>query len=89
MAEVVKIEVFLSVPPCSGGISLTRRLEELKRDYGEKVKIEYHRGPTPRAEELKISALPALVIGDLVRIMGVCPSKDTLVSALRECGLLA
>ncbi|MFZ5632557.1 MAG: thioredoxin family protein [Bacillota bacterium] len=83
----VKIEVFLSVPPCSGGIALSRLLEEIREEFADKVDVEVHRGPTPRIEELKISALPALVVGDLVRIMGLCPSKESLVGALRECGV--
>lgn len=85
--DKIKIEVFLSIPPCSGGISLSRLLEEIKNEFGEKVALEVHTGPTPRIDELKISALPAVVIGDLVRIMGLCPDKESLVSALRECGL--
>jgi len=32
-------------------------------------------------------AAPAVVVGGLVRIMGVCPSKESLISALREAGM--
>jgi hypothetical protein len=84
----VKIEAFLSVPPCSGGIALTRLLEEIKNEFAEKVELHFYRGPNPRAEELKLSSTPALVIGDLVRIMGVCPDRETVVAALRECGIM-
>lgn len=84
----VRIEAFLSVPPCSGGILLARCLDEIKSRFGDRVDIVIHRGPTPRLEELKISVLPALVIGDLVRIAGLCPSRESLVSALRECGMV-
>lgn len=83
----VKIEAFFTILPCSGGIVLSRLLEEIRSEFGEKVNIEVHRGPTPRIEELNISAMPALVIGDLVRIMGVCPDKVTIIGALRECGM--
>lgn len=51
----VKIEAFLSIPTCSGGVSLSKLLEEMQ--------------------------------GDPVKIMGVCPSKESLLSALREAGL--
>ena len=85
--DKVKVEVFLSIPPCSGGIALWRLIEQLKNDFGEKIDVEVHRGPTPRIDELKISALPAVVVGDLVRIMGLCPDQESLTSALRECGL--
>ncbi|MFZ5650456.1 MAG: hypothetical protein ACOY4I_06345 [Bacillota bacterium] len=84
----VRLEAFFSVPPCSGGIMLSRLLDEIKADFGEKVEIVSHRGPTPRVEELKISTLPAVVVGDLVRIMGLCPSKESLVGAIRECGIV-
>lgn len=87
MSKVI-IEAFLSVPPCSGGIALSRLLEDIQREFGEKVAITIHRGPTPRLEELKISATPAIIVGDLVRIMGVCPDRETLVSALQECGII-
>lgn len=84
----VRIEAFFSVPPCSGGIMLSRVLDEIKAEFGDKVEVISHRGPTPRIEELKISTLPALVIGDLVRIMGLCPSKESVAGALRECGIV-
>jgi len=83
----IKVEAFLSVPPCSGGILLCRLLEDVKKEFGDKIDIQVHRGPVPGIDELKISALPALVIGDLVRIMGLCPSRESLVAAFRECGL--
>ena len=38
-------------------------------------------------ERYNLTTAPALVIGDLVRIMGVCPSKESLMSALKEVGL--
>ncbi|OAT86136.1 hypothetical protein [Desulfotomaculum copahuensis] len=83
----IKIEAFLSVPPCSGGIALSRLLGEIEKEFAGKVEITVHRGPVPEMEELKLSATPALVIGNLVRITGVCPDRETMVAALRECGL--
>ena len=38
-------------------------------------------------EKYNLTAAPALVIGELVRTMGVCPSKESLLSALKEAGL--
>lgn len=84
----VRIEAFLSIPPCSGGIILSRLLNEVEAEFSDRVEVVVQRGPTSRVDELKISALPALVVGDLVRIMGLCPDKETLVSALRECGIV-
>lgn len=83
----VKIEAFLSVPPCSGGIAVARLLKEIEAEFGDRVAIEIHRGPHPKIDEYKLSATPALIIGDLVRIMGLAPSKESLIGALRECGL--
>ncbi len=69
------------------GILLNLLLEGISAEFGEKISIEIHKGPVPRLEELKISALPAVVTEDLVRIMGLCPSRESLVAALRECGV--
>jgi len=67
---------------------LSRLLDEISREFGEKIEVVVHRGPTPRIDELKLSALPAVVVGGLVRIMGLCPCKETMVAALRECGAI-
>ncbi|MDD4876509.1 MAG: hypothetical protein PHQ86_05200 [Dehalococcoidales bacterium] len=83
----VKIDAFLSIPACSGGVSLSRLLNEIEEEYGEKVEIIFHKGRNEVFEQLNLTTAPALVIGDLVRIMGVCPSKESLVSALKEAGM--
>jgi len=83
----VKIEVFLSVPTCSGGVSLSRLLKEIEREFGDKVEIVTYEGQNELFKEYGLTAAPAVVVGELVRIMGVCPSKETLISALREAGL--
>ena len=83
----VKIEAFLSVPTCSGGISLSRLLKEIEREFGDKVEIVTYEGHNELFEEYGLTAAPAVVVGELVRIIGVCPSKESLVSALREAGL--
>ncbi|MFC1979952.1 thioredoxin family protein [Chloroflexota bacterium] len=83
----VKVEAFLSVPTCSGGISLIKLLKEIEAEFGDKVEITTYRGRHELYEKYNLTAAPAVVIGDLVRIMGVCPSKESLFSALREAGL--
>lgn len=83
----VKIEAFLSVPTCSGGVSLSRLLKEIEREFGDKVEIVTYEGQNELFEEYGLTLAPAVVVGELVRIMGVCPSKESLVSALREAGL--
>ena len=84
----IRIEAFVSIPPCSGGVAVKRLLNEIQADYGEHVDIVYHTGPDdPAWEEYAINNAPAMVIGDLVKIVGLAPSKESLVGALREAGL--
>lgn len=35
----------------------------------------------------KLSSAPAIIGGDLVRFVGLCPTKEGLIGALREAGL--
>ncbi|MFO8144051.1 MAG: thioredoxin family protein [Dehalococcoidales bacterium] len=83
----IKIEAFLSVPTCSGGVNLTKLLEEIEKEHGDKVEIVRYKGRNEIFEKYNFTAAPALVVGGLVRIMGLCPSKESLISALKECGL--
>jgi len=83
----VKIEAFLSIPTCSGGISLSRLLKEIQDEFGDRVEVITYKGRNEVFERYNLTTAPALVIGDLVRIMGVCPSKESLISALKEVGL--
>jgi hypothetical protein len=87
MSEV-RIEAFVSVPPCSGGVAIKRLLAEIEAEYGDQVEIVYHTGPGDKEwEEYAINNAPALVVGDLVKFVGLAPSKESLVGALREAGL--
>ena len=83
----VKIEAFLSIPTCSGGISLSRLIKEIQDEFGDRVEVITYKGRNEVFERYNLTTAPALVIGDLVRIMGVCPSKESLMSALKEVGL--
>ena len=84
----VRIEAFVSVPPCSGGVAVKRLLKEVEAEYSDQVEIVYHTGPGDREwEEYAIGNAPALVVGDLVKFVGLAPSKGSLVGALREAGL--
>jgi len=69
------------------GVSLTRLLREIEVEFGGKVEIITYKGRHELFEKYNLTAAPAVVVGELVRIMGVCPSKESLVSALREAGL--
>jgi len=83
----VKIEAFLSIPTCSGGVSLSKLLKEIEGEFGDKVETTIYRGRHELYEKYNLTAAPAVVVGELVRIMGVCPSKETLIAALQEAGL--
>ena len=83
----VKVEAFLSIPTCSGGVSLSKLLKEIEEEFGGKVEVITYKGRHELFEQYNLTAAPAVVIGELVRMMGVCPSKESLISALREAGL--
>ncbi len=84
----VTIEAFVSIPPCSGGVAVKRLLKEIEAEFGEQIEIIMHTGPGDSAwEDYAIDNAPALVIGDLVKFVGLAPSKESLIGALREAGL--
>lgn len=84
----IRIEAFVSVPPCSGGMAVKRLLKRIEAEYGDQVEIVFHTGPgDPEWEEYAIGNAPALVIGELVKFVGLAPSQESLVGALREAGL--
>ena len=82
----IRIEVFTSEPPCSGGRLLLKLIEKIKEEYGNKIEVEIYRGVCQKLE-YGIRASPAIVIDKDIRIIGVCPSEETLKEALREAGL--
>jgi hypothetical protein len=85
----VRIEAFVSVPPCSGGIAVKRLLKDVETEFSDQIEIVFHTGPgDPEWEEYAINNAPALVIGELVKFVGLAPSKESLIGALREAGLI-
>ena len=86
--DKVRIEAFVSVPPCSGGVAVKRLLKDVQAEFGDRIEVVFHTGPgDPEWEEHAINNAPALVVGDLVKFVGLAPSKESLVGALREAGL--
>ena len=84
----VTIEAFVSIPPCSGGVAVKRLLAEVEAEFGDQIEVVMHTGPgDPEWETYAINNAPALVIGDLVKFVGLAPSKASLIGALREAGL--
>ena len=85
--DPIEVEVFLSVPACSGGVAVRRLIDEVACTYGAQMNIVYHQGRDERYEELRLSSAPAIIVGDLVRFVGVCPTAEGFIGALREAGL--
>jgi len=83
----VKVEVFTSEPPCSGGRLLLKLIEKIKEEYKDKIEVEIYRGINPKLSEYGINSSPAVVIDKDIRIIGVCPSEETFKEALREAGV--
>ena len=83
----VKVKVFTSRPSCSGGRLLLRLIDEIKKEYGDKIDVEVYQGSVEETKVYDIETTPALVIDEDIRIIGVCPSKETLKDALREAGV--
>ena len=83
----VTIEAFLSVPPCSGGVAVKRLLKRALDEFGDQVEVVVHTGRDDKWQEYHINNAPALVVGDLVKFVGLAPSYESLVGALREAGL--
>ncbi len=83
----VTVEAFLSVPPCSGGIAVRRLLKRAQEEYGEQIEVITHVGHDDKWDEQHINNAPGLVVGDLVKFVGVAPDYECFVGALREAAL--
>ncbi len=83
----IKIEAFVSTPVCSNSARLTELLKEIQKEFGEKVEIITYQGQIELFDQYHLTALPAVVIGEMVKIMGFCPSKESVISGLKELGM--
>lgn len=83
----LKVEVFTSQPPCSGGRLLLKLMEKIREEYEDQIELQVYKGPCDQLKKYKIDVSPAIVIDKDIRIIGVCPSKQTLEDALREAGV--
>ncbi|HHI30245.1 MAG TPA: hypothetical protein ENL17_00845, partial [Candidatus Methanoperedenaceae archaeon] len=72
------IEIFTSLPPCSGGRLVKKMMKEIEEKYGERVDIKIHEGMSEKITEYRIETTPAIVIDRDIRIIGVAPSMQTL-----------
>ena len=84
---MITVEIFASDPPCSGGRLLIKLIDRIKEEYEGKAEFVIHRGVNEKTEEYGLSVTPAIVIDRDIRIIGVCPSEETLRNAFFEAGL--
>lgn len=83
----VKMEVFTAEPACPGCVALLLLADEIAREYPQ-VEVIKHTGMCDEYNEYGLTVVPAAVFNEgIVKIMGVCPSKDTMVGALKELGV--
>lgn len=83
----LKIEAFFSTPPCPNSAALIRLLNEIAEEYGKEIEIVTYEEPTEVFDKYHLTSTPAVVVEELIKMMGFCPSKESLVSALKEMGL--
>jgi len=83
----IKVEVFTSEPPCAGGRLLLKLIDKIKEEYKDRIDVEIFKGVNQKLGEYQIATSPAVVIDKDIRIIGVCPSEETLKEALREAGV--
>jgi hypothetical protein len=87
MVDRVKMETFTAEPPCPGCSQLLELADRIKEEYGERVELVKHIGPCEEFEHYRLTVVPAVVIEERIKIMGVCPSEKTIKAALWEAGL--
>ncbi len=83
----VRVEAFLSTSICSNSARLIELLKEIQEEFGEKIELITYQGQNEIFDKYNLTALPAVVVEELVKIVGFCPSKESLISALKEVGL--
>lgn len=85
----VKMEVFSGDPPCPGCVAILALADEYAKKYKGKLEVVKLVGQEAVAkfEEYRLGCVPAVVVNEKIRIEGICPSRATLDTALREGGL--
>ena len=86
----MKMDIFLSnseFAERSNDGKLMKLLEEICGQYGDQIDMVTHKQDDELFHEHNITATPAVVIEDLIKMVGIVPSKDSLLYALRVTGL--
>ena len=86
---MVKMEVFSGDPPCPGCIAILTLADEYAEKYAGKLEVTKLVGEEAmdKFEEYQLVCVPAVVVNGNIKIEGICPSRATLDTALREGGL--
>jgi hypothetical protein len=82
---VVKVETFTAELPCAGCLKLLEYADLIKAKYGDGVEVVKHIGPCEEFNKYGLTVVPAIVLNKgKIKIMGVCPSLQTIKAALKE-----
>ena len=83
------MEVLTGDPPCRPCLDALELADEYAANYVGRLKVIKLAGKEARAKfvHYKLDCTPAIVINGTIRIEGICPSRATLDSALKEAGL--
>lgn len=85
---IVKMEVFTAEPPCAGCTKLLQIADDIAQKYKGKVEVIKHIGPSKEFEDYRLTLVPATVFNEgKIKIVGVCPSGDTILASLMEMGV--
>mgnify|MGYP001268948227 CR=1 FL=1 len=83
---MVKVEFFTALPPCPGCLNLLDLADKIKKEYGDRIEVVKHIGPSEEFKKYGLTLVPAVVIAERIKLMGVCPDLKTLRTALWEAG---
>ncbi|HPR41776.1 MAG TPA: thioredoxin family protein [Candidatus Methanofastidiosa archaeon] len=84
---MVKIEFFTATPPCPGCVALLGLADRISKEFPD-LEVIKHIGPCDEFGRYGITYVPAVVVEEgAILFMGLCPSYDTLITALAEMGV--
>ena len=84
----VKMEAFLSNPQTADDVCLSQLLSKFEAELGEKLRITISGKDDDLFNEYNLSRTPAVVIGGMIKITGFCPSEESIISGLKDLGVL-
>ena len=85
--STIKLEAFYSTSNDSNDEYLSRLVEEIMQEFGDSLEIVTYQRQNEVFGEYCLTMTPAVVIEEMIKIIGFCPSKETIVSALKESGM--